>query len=176
MKISIVYVSISGNTEKVAGYIRDGAESVANTQVRLFNLAQPESLTGYEEYIRDSAAVIFGTPTYVANMSWQMKKWFDTDRTVKLGGKLGGVFATENSPTGGGAELAMMSMISHMLVKGMLVYSSGSEFNRPFIHIGPVVVRQDLLLREEHCKVFGQRMALKAHTLFDQYESRRKTE
>ena len=54
-----------------------------------------------------------------------------------------------------------------MLVKGMLVYSSGSEFNRPFIHIGPAVVRDQMELREEHCRVFGERMAIKAHTLFD---------
>jgi len=165
VKISIVYVSESGNTEKVAGFIRTGAEQVPETELRLFNLAKYESVD--EAFINDSAAVIFGTPTYVANMCWQMKKWFDTNWTVKLGGKLGGVFATENSPNGGGAELAMTAMISHMLVKGMLVYSSGSEFNRPFIHIGPAVVRDQMELREEHCRVFGERMAIKAHTLFD---------
>ena len=165
MKVSIVYVSESGNTEKVAGFICAGAKSVPDTDVRLFNLAKPENVD--EAYINDSAAVIFGTPTYMANMCWQMKKWFDTNRTVKLGGRLGGVFATENSPNGGGAELAMTAMISHMLVKGMLVYSSGSEFDRPFIHIGPAVVRDQTALREEHCFVFGERMALKAHMLFD---------
>ena len=56
MKISIVYVSESGNTEKVAGFIRVGAESVPDTEVRLFNLAKPEAVD--EAYINDSAAVI----------------------------------------------------------------------------------------------------------------------
>ncbi len=136
-----------------------------DTEVRLFNLAKPETVD--ETFINDSAAVIFGTPTYVANMCWQMKKWFDTNWTVKLGGKLGGVFATENSPNGGGAELAMTAMISHMLVKGMLVYSSGAEFDRPFIHIGPAGIRDRIPEMEEHCKTYGRRMALKAHALFD---------
>jgi hypothetical protein len=44
VKISIVYVSESGNTEKVAGFIRTGAEQVPETDVRLFNLAKPESV------------------------------------------------------------------------------------------------------------------------------------
>ena len=44
MKISIVYVSESGNTEKVAGFIRAGAERVPDTEVRLFNLAKPETV------------------------------------------------------------------------------------------------------------------------------------
>ena len=111
--------------------------------------------------------MIFGTPTYVANMCWQMKKWFDTNWSVKLGGKLGGAFATENSPNGGGAEQAIISIVTHMLVKGMLVYSSGAERGRPFIHIGPTIVRDQLEQKEELCGLFGRRIAQKAHELFD---------
>ena len=59
-----------------------------------------------------------------------MKKWFGTNWTAKLGGELGGVFATENSPNGG-AELALITMAGHILVKGMLVYSGRG---RPFIY------------------------------------------
>jgi NAD(P)H dehydrogenase (quinone) len=74
--ISIIYFSESGNTEKVANWIAEGATGVANTQIRLFNLKDTEDPD--REYIESSDAVIFGTPTYVANMCWQMKKWFDT--------------------------------------------------------------------------------------------------
>lgn len=169
MKLSIVYVSKTGNTETLARYIAAGAQSVEHTEVRMFNLLDESAID--TAYLNDSSAVLFGTPTYVANMSWQMKKWFDTDWSVKLGGKLGGVFATENAPYGGGAELAMMTLVSHMLVKGMLVYSSGAEFGRPFIHIGPAGIRERIPEMEEHCKTYGRRMALKAHALFDRQES-----
>lgn len=49
-----------------------------------------------------SAAVIFGVPTCVGNMSWQVKKWLGTNWNVQVGGKLGSAFATENSPNSWG--------------------------------------------------------------------------
>lgn len=84
MKLSIVYVSKTGNTETLARYIAAGAQSVEHTEVRMFNLLDESAID--TAYLNDSSAVLFGTPTYVANMSWQMKKWFDTDWSVKLGG------------------------------------------------------------------------------------------
>lgn len=48
-----------------------------------------------------SAAVIFGVPTCVGNMSWQVKKWLGTNWNVQVGGKLGSAFSTDNSPNGG---------------------------------------------------------------------------
>jgi NAD(P)H dehydrogenase (quinone) len=163
--ISIIYFSESGNTEKVANWIAEGAAGVANTQIRLFNLKDTEDPD--REYIESSDAVIFGTPTYVANMCWQMKKWFDTRLQYQLGGKIGSAFSTENSPHGGGGELAIMTLVNHMLVKGMLIYSSGSGCGRPFIHIGPTVVRDQMDDRAEICRLFGKRIAEQAHILFD---------
>lgn len=114
-----------------------------------------------------SAAVIFGVPTYVGNMSWQMKKWFDTNWNVQVGGKLGSAFSTDNSPNGGGAELAILTLVNHMLVRGMLCYSSGAEFGRPFIHIGPAAVRDKIEEKEILYRPFGARVARKARQLFD---------
>lgn len=164
MKLSIIYFSETGNTEKVAEYIRAGAWQIDKTEVRLFNLRDsvPDA-----QFVNECNAVIFGTPTYCANMCWQMKKWIDTDWNIKLGGKLGAMFATENSPNGGGAELAILSLAGQLLAKGMLVYSSGTEHGRPFIHIGPTVVRDKISEKEELCKLFGRRVAEKAHSLFD---------
>ena len=99
MKISILYFSQTGNTEKVAKFIKTGAETVDGTEVRLFNLKTWDEVTAEDkQFIEDSKAVVFGTPTYYANMCWQMKKFFDTDKSVKFAGKIGSVFATENSP------------------------------------------------------------------------------
>lgn len=163
MKISIVYFSESGRTEAAAKSIALGASGVENTEVRLFNVKNEID----EEFISDSAAVVFGSPTYVANICWQMKQWFDTSLSLKLGGKLGSAFATEASPNGGGAELAIMTMVSQMLVRGMLVYSSGNECGRPTIHIGPAINRDRAEEMQDLCVIYGRRIAEKAHSLFD---------
>lgn len=163
--ISIIYYSETGNTEKVASWIADGVLGVPDTGVRLFNIRDNEDPD--KEYIESCDAVIFGTPTYVANMCWQMKKWFDTKMYYRLDGKIGSAFSTENSPHGGGGELAIMTLVNHMLVKGMLIYSSGSGCGRPFIHIGPTVVRDQMQERQEICRLFGTRIAWQSHRLFD---------
>jgi NAD(P)H dehydrogenase (quinone) len=165
MNISIIYYSETNTTEQVARWISEGAEGIANTCVRLFNLAENDAPD--KAFVEASDAIIFGTPTYVANMCWQMKKFFDTRLDYKMAGKIGSAFSTEGSPHGGGGELAIMTLINHMLVKGMLIYSSGSGCGRPFIHIGPTVVKSQIEEREEICRLFGERIAQKAHELFD---------
>ena len=165
MRASIIYASQSGNTEKAARFISDGMEQAEQIDVRLFNINNDAAID--VEFVNNSTIVIFGTPTYYANMCWQLKRWFDTGcNGCNLDGKIGGAFATENSPHGGGAELAIMSIIGHMLVKGMLIYSSGASQGMPKIHIGPAIVRDALEERKALCNIFGARLARKAKELF----------
>ena len=164
MKLSVIYFSETGNTQRVAEWIAAGAESAGKVEVKCLNLNNPEMFDA--AFVNASAAVIFGTPTYYANLCWQMKKWIDTDTSCRLAGKIGAVFATENSPHGGGAELANMTLINHLLVKGMLIYSGGAACGRPFIHVGPTIVRSQMGEREEVCRIFGRRIAEKAKELF----------
>ena len=42
------------------------AQSVEHTEVRMFNLLDESAID--TAYLNDSSAVLFGTPTYVANM------------------------------------------------------------------------------------------------------------
>jgi NAD(P)H dehydrogenase (quinone) len=164
MKITILYVSVTGNTEKVAGYIKEGLCSTGKVEVKLMNLVKEESLD--VEFIKASRAVVFGTPTYVANLSWQMKKWFDTEWNCSLAGKLGAAFATANC-LHGGADLALLGIINHILVKGMLAYSSGAGCGNPFIHLGPVALRGELEDKKDLFVVFGKRIADKSLELFE---------
>ena len=165
MRIGIIYYSETGNTEKVSGWIAAGAEAVADTEVRQFNLK--DGMEPDQDYIESCDAIVFGTPTYYANMCWQIKQWFDTKHHYNLSGKLGSAFSTENSPNGGVGELAIMTLVNHMLVKGMLIYSSGAGCGRPFIHIGPAVVRAAMEEKKELCRLYGERIAQQAHRLFD---------
>ncbi|MBZ4684032.1 MAG: hypothetical protein PWP46_1213 [Fusobacteriaceae bacterium] len=118
-----------------------------------------------KDFVNSSNAVILGTPTYYANMSWQMKKWFDESVDIKLSGKIGAVFATENH-IGGGADTALLTLINHMLVKGMLIYSGGAALGNPYIHLGIVAIKNGDEYQKERAKIFGERIANKIVELF----------
>lgn len=165
MKISILYFSQTGNTEKAAGLIRDGILSIGNIDVKLMSIAGEEPLD--TAFLKESAAVVIGTPTYSANMSWQLKKWFDTDKTVKLAGKLGAAFATANFVQGG-PDIAIADVLHHMLVKGMVVYSSGAGCGMPFIHLGPIAIASEFDKSSDLFVTFGKRIAEKTMDLFGQ--------
>lgn len=162
MRNSVIYFSETGNTEAIARFVADDARSVEGMEARLFRPAEGPD----KSFVNESAAVRFGAPTHCASLCWQMKKWFDTEWDVRLGGRLGAAFATENSPNGGGAEAAILSVIPHLLVRGMPAHSSVAERGRPFIHIGPAAVRDQIAEKEELCGLFGRRVALKADKLF----------
>lgn len=160
MKISILYFSQTGNTRKMAEVVKSGMETVPGAEVGLFPLDAID-----DEFLNESKAVVFGTPTYFANTCWQLKKWFDQSHAYHLEGKLGAVFATANGLQGG-AHTALSTVIDHMVTKGMLVYSSGTGCGRPYIHLGAVAIQGHYEQGESMCHIFGQRIAKKTVELF----------
>lgn len=164
MKISVLYISISGNTEKAAEFIKEGILDLGagDISVKLMNLANEDSLDN--DFINESAAVIIGTPTYSGSMTWQLKKWFDTGK-ASLAGKLGAAYATAKYVQGG-PGIAINSVLQHMLVKGMLVYSSGTGCGLPYIHYGPIAFKNELDKSRDLFFTFGYRIAEKAVELF----------
>jgi NAD(P)H dehydrogenase (quinone) len=164
MKMAIVYLSETGNTEKMASFILHGIIDTDNTmEVKLINIKDEKSID--VDFINNSCAVIFGTPCYAANMCWQLKKFFDTRWDCKLENKLAGCFATANCMHGG-ADVAILTVLEHALVRGMLAYSSGAGCGRPYIHLGPVALRDELEKKEDLFELFGKRFAEKARELF----------
>jgi len=160
MKISIIYFSKTGNTAKMAEVIKRGMETEKNIEVRLFPLDNVD-----EEFVNDSKAVVFGTPTHMANTAWQIKKWLDESGSFKLEGKIGAVFATARYVQGG-AEVALLTTINHLMVKGMLVYSGGSALGQPYTHLGAITLQDTMEENEEQFLVFGKRIATKVNLLF----------
>lgn len=149
----------------MAKTIKEGAESIEKTEVKLFSISEEDNWD--IEFIKASKGIIFGTPTYYGGISWQMKQWLDTrGKEYGFSGKIGSAFATENSPNGGGGELAIMTIYQPLLVYGMLVYSSGVEYGRPPIHIGPTIVSSRKEAHEQSCRRFGSHIAKKVHELF----------
>lgn len=93
-------------------------------------------------------------------MSWELKRWFDNSFRVNLQGKLGAAFVTAQSLTGG-TDTAIMEMIRHMLVKGMLVYSGMSGKNRNHFQIGAMGMGKNLEASREELEAFGADVAEK---------------
>ena len=160
VKIAIVYYSKSGNTKKVADLIAEGANTIENIEAKCMSIEEIDT-----EFLMEAKTAIFGSPTITGTYSWQMKQWLDTTREIKFGGKLGAVFATANF-VGGGAEVAELAMIAELLVKGMLVYSSGAAEGQPFIHYGPVCIQAGDEGQKERATIFGERIAKKTVELF----------
>lgn len=163
MKISIIYFSETGNTAKMAALIAEGCNKVSqDIEVRQMTVDEVD-----EGFVNECDAVIFGSPTHGGNLSWQLKKCLEELDQKTLTGKLGAVFVSQNWPGGGGASFAEMSIISSMLVRGMLIYSGGLTVGEPAIHFGAVSHRapeDDLYV--QRCLKLGENVSRKAMELF----------
>jgi len=160
INIAILYHSESGNTKKVAELVAEGTHKVDGITTRCFNIGEPDF-----DFIEKADAVIFGTPTYLADFSWQMKKFLDTGLKCNLSGKLGAAFATENF-VGGGADFALLTLTGHLLVRGMIVYSGGAGNGKPYTHFGAVCIGEGTDDQKERAVIFGERVAYKVSELF----------
>lgn len=160
MKISILYSSRTGKTERIANLIEEGVKRVQGIEVKVMNLNEID-----KEFIDASNGIIFGTPTYYANMSWEMKKWIDESSSFNLEGKLGAAFSTANS-IAGGSDVALLAILNHLMVKGMLVYSGGVAFGKPKTHLGYVHINEIEENEDENARIFGERIAKKINQIF----------
>jgi NAD(P)H dehydrogenase (quinone) len=129
IKVLIAYHSVSGNTERMAVAVADGAKSISGTEVLLRRVGQ---ITADELLLSD--ALIVGTPVYWANMSGEVKTFFDNWQfrfgvfpEFKMKNKVGAAFAT-GGQVSGGKEMTMLSILAAMLGNQMIVVSGGGAF------------------------------------------------
>lgn len=161
MKASILYYSRTGNTKQAAELIAEGMRSVNGVEAKTFSLDAVD-----EAYVKESDCVILGTPVYIASMAAEVKVWLDgPGMKLGLAGKLGGAFATANYVQGG-ADIAIQSIVSHMMVFGMMVYSGGGAYGSPVIHLGPVGIGGKMEESAEQFTLYGRRVATKASEVF----------
>lgn len=154
MKAVVIYDTVTHNTEKVAGYIVEGLESVEGIEVKCFNIDEVDS-----EYVEQSQLIIIGSPTRLTTISARMKSWFEHNyNKLHLKGKLGGAFATDWYAHGC-AEEVIQEILAFMLVMGMMVYSGGIACGMPMIQLGPVASGQyGLESFKELFVTYGKRM------------------
>jgi len=129
IRVLIAYASTTGNTEKMAQGVADGARAVSGATV----LVKPVSLVTADELFAADAVVV-GSPVYWTNMAGEVKTFFDNWQIkfgvypeFKMKDKVGAAFAT-GGQISGGKELTMLSILAAMLGNQMIVVSGGGAF------------------------------------------------
>jgi NAD(P)H dehydrogenase (quinone) len=127
--VLVTYHSLTGNTEKMARGVVEGAKSVPGTRVVLKRVGE---VAGPDLFSSD--AVIVGSPVYWSNMSGEVKTFFDNWQLkfgvfpeFKMRNKVGAAFAT-GGQVSGGKEVTMLTILAAMLGNQMIVVSGGGAF------------------------------------------------
>jgi NAD(P)H dehydrogenase (quinone) len=115
VRILITYHSETGNTEKLAQSIRDGAKSVPGAEITLQKMADVK-----DDTISNFDGIVIGTPVHWANLSTESRRFIDRLGTALAktkvwgDGRAAGVFCTGGNVSSG-KEMARLSLISSLL-------------------------------------------------------------
>ncbi len=154
-KVLILYYTRSGNTEKMARLVEDGArDSGAQTVVKPVSEATLDDLTA-------SDGIIIGSPTYYGLPAAEIIKFIDESVKLhgRLEGKVGGAFSS-SANIGGGNETVILSILQAMLVHGMVVQGIPKGD-----HYGPVSIGAPDERVSKQCRLLGERVAKLADRL-----------
>jgi NAD(P)H dehydrogenase (quinone) len=136
-KVLVLYYSMYGHVEKLAGAIAEGAGSVNGVQVTVKRVPEtmpPEVAKQYGAKLDQAApiaspkelaeydAILFGSPTRFGNMTGQMRNFLDQTGSLwvqnVLVGKVSSVFTSTG--TGGGNESTIISFVNTLMHQGMI--------------------------------------------------------
>ncbi|SHK18391.1 flavodoxin family protein [Thermocrinis minervae] len=165
-KVLIIYDSRTGNTEKMAHYVAEGARRVEGTEVRIKRV---DEATKEDVLWADGIAV--GTPTNMGIISWKLKRFFDDvlgELWGEIDGKIGCAFSSSGG-WGGGNEIACMSVLTVLMNFGFLVFGVTDYVGKKFtLHYGAVVSGEPRKEEEiEACRRLGERLAQYVAAFFD---------
>jgi NAD(P)H dehydrogenase (quinone) len=129
INVLVTYHSVTGNTEKMAKGVADGANTVPGTTVVLKRVGEVAA-----NDLISSDALIVGSPVYFANMSGEVKTFFDNwslkfdlFRDRKMRNKVGAAFAT-GLAVSSGKEFTILGIFAAMLNNQMIIVSGGGGF------------------------------------------------
>lgn len=136
-KILVLYYSMYGHVETMAGAIAEGARGVDGVEVTLKRVPETMPADVAEKYgakldqsapvatpdeLAEYDAIIFGSPTRFGNMTAQMRNFLDQTGGLwvkgALVGKVGSVFTSTG--TGGGNESTIISFVNTLIHHGMV--------------------------------------------------------
>ena len=156
--ILVLYHSNTGNTEKMAELISEGASTVSEMEVRIKNCGEATSadLTWCD-------GIAMGSPTNLGSMAWKMKKWWDTiavEKWLEVDGKFACCFSS-SAGWGGGNETACNAMATVLLNFGFLYFGVTDYVGKGLTsHYGTVLAGEPREEKEkEACRRLGRRLA-----------------
>ncbi len=130
--ILIVYYSRSGNTEKLAEAVAEGARSVDGVEVELKAAGQ----ISVDELLEPDG-IIMGSPVYFGTMAAELKQLIDESvkHFGKLEGKVGGAFTTSGAEHGGN-ETCVLDITKALMIHGMIVKGRTASSHYGAIAVG----------------------------------------
>ena len=154
-RILIIYDSGTGNTEKMALAVAEGARKVTTAVI----VKRADAAT--VDDMLEADGIILGSPTYYGLMSANIKKLFDISVKIhgKLSGKVGAAF-TSAGGTATGAETTLLSIVEGLLIHGMIV--QGRSDNK---HYGVACTGPPDEKGITFCRELGERTASLANRL-----------
>ncbi|MFQ6123967.1 MAG: flavodoxin family protein [Candidatus Heimdallarchaeota archaeon] len=146
----IVYDSRTGNTEKMAHAVAEGAKQVGGITTKVKKVDE----TRIEDLL-EADGIIIGSPTYYGLMSDKIKALIDQSVKIhgRLEGKVGAAF-TSSGGTASGAETTLLSIIQALLIHGMIVQGRAKDK-----HYGAAAVTAPDRKELESCQELGVRTA-----------------
>ena len=149
-KVLVVYDSETGNTEKMALAVADGARQVSGVSVTVKKAEQTKL-----EDLLNADGIIMGSPTYFGQMSAKLKALIDESIEIheKLEGKVGAAF-TSAGGTATGAETTLFSILEAMLIHGMIVQGRPDDK-----HYGAAALESPDDEELKFCRELGKRTA-----------------
>ncbi len=149
-KILIVYDSKTGNTEKMALAVAEGAGQLKDVETTVKRVEK----TSLDD-LCSSDGIIIGSPTYYGQMSGKLKILIDQSVKIhgKLEGKVGAAF-TSSGGTASGAETTLLSILQAMLIHGMIIQGRADHK-----HYGAAATDPPSIRDIASCRKLGKRVA-----------------
>jgi NAD(P)H dehydrogenase (quinone) len=138
-KVLVLYHSMYGHIETMAGAIAEGAKSVSGAEVDVKRVPETMPAEAFAKAggkteqkapvaqvaeLPDYDAIIFGSPTRFGMMTAQMRNFLDQTGGLwaqgKLVGKVGSVFSSTGTQHGG-QEATILSFHTTLLHQGMII-------------------------------------------------------
>jgi flavodoxin len=138
-KILVAYVSRSGNTEKMAGFIAEGVRFSGNTAdvKKVADIKDENGLTGYDGYI-------LGCPTYHKDITAGMKTFLFIAEKANLVGKMGGAFGSS----------------THSGESAPMIYDTMQHvFKMDMVNLGPLNLKEHVVASpdgQRACQDYGK--------------------
>jgi len=118
VRVLVAYYSLTGNTERFAFGVAEGAKRVPGAVVVVKKVEEVS-----KDDLQSADAIVLGSPTYFANIAGRMKVVIDDWNwkwKVDFTDKVGGAFATGAGQVGG-KEHVVISLLLFMLHNRMVV-------------------------------------------------------